>query len=126
MKHHNFEFGLPLYPHQTIGEAQSPDLKLEMDGKELQGVTSLTARAGANGFTNVAIEFECSAAIKMAAAFLPSIEAHEEQVERLGAIYHEAMAEIKDQLDDGETLDDHYMAGEFVRQIITKALEQLT
>lgn len=72
MKHHNFEFGLPLYPHQAIGEAQSPDLKLEMDGKELQGVTSLTARAWANGFTNVAIEFDCSAAIKMALHSYPA------------------------------------------------------
>jgi len=113
---HTFEFKLGKNPYDGS--------TLVMDGKELEGVTGLCVRAGANGFTNVAIEFEASTAIKMAAHLIANLDLPDEgwEIGVFGGIFDEALeavpnTSIKD-YDGADKMD-------FVKSIVTKCLERL-
>jgi len=51
---HKFDVNLDLNPH-------TDETYIKLDGKALSGVTDITIRAGANGFTNVVLGMEVSA-----------------------------------------------------------------
>lgn len=119
---HEFEFLLPELPNRTVGQS-GMQCKLQMDGKELRGVTGLTVRAGANGFTNVVVEFEAQSAIKAAGALVANMNMHEvEEDYLLGGIFEEAVEHIpvlrEFNFDGAEKRD-------FVKSIIEKTLERV-
>lgn len=113
---HKFEF--------KLGKNSHDGSTLLMDGKELEGVTGLCVRAGINGITNVAIEFEAGTAIKMAAHLIANLDLPDERWEIgvFGGIFDEAVEAIpilrEFHFDGADKMD-------FVKSIVTKCLERL-
>lgn len=125
---HKFEFKLPMFPNQKIEDNGMP-CELKMDGRDMKGVTSLTMRAGSNGFTNVVVEFEASCAVECAAHLVAHMTGFtfEEQQLQLAGIFREVNEEIKAELErEGANLMDEYMAqADFVRRIIELTIERV-
>lgn len=119
---HNFEFSLPMFPHERIDKKPGHDLKLQMDGKPLEGVTSLCVKAGSNGFTNVAIEFEASCAVKFVGHLMATIQ--EQTIEDvdigLAELYQDAVGSI-----DPEEYDTYRGQAQLVRRIVELLMERI-
>jgi len=117
-----------MFPNQTVGDNGMP-CELTMDGQPLRGVTSLNVKAGSNGFTNVAIEFESSCAVQFAGHLIATTTGigDEEQALLLASLYRDAKAEVDSFLDaEGEDLDANYMAqADLVRRIIELGIERI-
>lgn len=118
---HKFEFKLPMFPNQTISDNGMP-CELKMDGHDMKGVTSLTMRAGSNGFTNVVVEFEASCAVEAAAHLVAHMDlGYIDPQEALGGIYDSA-------IEDFPILREYKLDGcdkaEIVKRIIELTLER--
>lgn len=87
-----FDFVLPLEPH--TGRIGDEPFSAKCNGKDLQGVTDLTLRCGANGLTNVVIGYEASIAVKAVAMHVASIRLDDHVGEELlERIYDTAIQE---------------------------------
>lgn len=122
MNAHNFNF--------KVGMRAVDSASLKMDGNELTGVTGFTIKAGANGYTNVAIEFEAPAAVCFVGhlmASLPNAD-DEEQALQLSAIWDDVSGKITDKwgLDRNNEIEFSIDAkADFVRLLITRCIEEL-
>jgi hypothetical protein len=123
---HKFDFELPMYPMQTIGQDNVFPM-LKMDGKELKGVTGLHVRAGNNGFTNVVMEFEANCAVEFVGHLIANVNTamDEESAMLLSSIYQDALKQVQSDLDaEGEELEANYFAqAELVKRIIELSIE---
>lgn len=118
-----FEFDLPLH----CGPGQADYTTLKMEGNRLEGVTDLTIRAGANGFTNVVIGFEMDAAVRMAAKMVARLDCmNDEKCFLLSEVYSKAKTEIDEELErEGSELDaEIYLQAQFVRRVLEILLEE--
>jgi hypothetical protein len=125
---HLFNFKLPMFPNQSISE-NGMQCVLEMDGMQMKGVTGGHLRFGANGFTNVVIEYEASCAAEFAGHLVAHMTGftHEEQQLQLAEIFRDVNNEIMAELEsEGANLMDEYMAqADFVRRIIELTIERI-
>lgn len=117
---HRFKFTLPMLPNfPKEGEAEC---ELLMDGQQMKGVTGGHLRFGANGFTNVVMEFECSALAEFAAHLVAHMDVADPQAV-LGGIFDLAAESASDDLVmmnlDGD------VKAEFVKRIIETTVEQI-
>jgi hypothetical protein len=125
---HTFDFEFPLIPCEQIGKPPGHMLKMNMDGNPLTGVTGVNIKAGSNGFTNVAIEFEAPCAAQFAGVLSASIRSDLDCDQRLADIYSEVKQEVLSSMDavEQDELDvDIDAKAEFVRSIIAKCIERL-
>lgn len=126
---HKFDLALPLFPNHSIGELPGTGVKLEMDGRQLEGVTGLCIKAGSNGFTNIAVEFEAGCAVRMTAELIASLGGGDQSLRQLvlANVYRKARSDIDADLErDGDTLEtDTGAQAAFVTRIIEVALERI-
>ena len=124
---HKFNVELPLYPNKPR-EGEAP-FKLEMDGKPLSGVTDITLRAGANGFTNMILGFEAGAAVRCTAELIAHADmtGSEQRILDLAEIYRDVTVEVVASVaKEGGTIDNTLDAqAHFVKRIIEMTLERL-
>lgn len=121
---HKFNLQLPMYPHQTVSDNGMP-CKLEMDGKELKGVTGLHVRAGVNGFTNVVMEFEASCAVEFVGHLVAHCDANDTLEFQMAQIYRDARAEVESEMEDEGLEYSHFGQAKLVHRIIELAMERI-
>lgn len=126
---HTFNFDLPLIPHQRIQDSSPFDLRLEMDGRPLKGVTGLHVRAGANGFTNVELEFEAATALQFVAELTadPGLPHTEELDLQLAKLYRRAQAAIEYSQEQGSAEDENSYTRQaaLVRKLVALLIENV-
>ena len=121
---HLFNFKLPMFPNQRIQDNSLPCV-LEMDGKQMKGVTGGHLRFGSNGFTNVVIEFEASCAAEFAGHLVAHMDfGHMECQDVLGGIYDEVVSELG-LLDDFAHSLDGCDKADLVKRIIELTIERI-
>lgn len=122
---HSFKFDLPLIPHSTVGNPHGKGIYLSMDDRELKGVSGLNVKAGANGFTNVAIEFEAPCVMEFVAELTATLNNVDEDV--FAGLYADARAEIdRDLAMDGDEFEsDRSSKARLAQRIIELAIERL-
>jgi hypothetical protein len=112
---------LPMFPTHTFGANGMPT-QILMDGKELQGVTDVTVRAGTNGHTNVVIQFNASSALNFVGELIAQVESDDYYDAIFAGIYRIARADAESEL-DGEDFDKSAFAqAKFVRRLIELAM----
>lgn len=123
---HKFDFKIPMLPNQTVGDNGMP-CELTMDGRPLEGVTSVFLKAGANGFTNVAIEFEASCAAQFIGHLDASVVQHNglDGELLLAGIYTDALEDIESRYDFEEFHDTYEQKAEFILKVLALALERM-
>lgn len=123
---HKFDFKLPMFPNQRVGDNGMP-CELKMDGQDMRGVTSLCVKAGSNGFTNVAIEMEASAALELAGALILNVEGNytEHQDLMLAQLYNEALEHTESRHDPEEFYQSYEAKADFVRKLISLGIENI-
>lgn len=125
---HKFDFKLPMFPNQKVSDNGMP-CELTMDGRKLEGVTSLFLKAGANGFTNVAIEFEASCAVQFVGHLDATVVTHDGLDGELfmSAIVDDAIEHVYSDggLEPGELFTSYEHKAEFLRKAIALALERM-
>ena len=126
---HMFNFNIPMFPTQRVSD-NGMSTELIMDGQPLQGVTSVCIKAGSNGFTNVAIEFEASCAVQFVGHLCARVydaAGAEEHDLKLAEIFRDVNEEIRVELEqDGANLmQETYAQAKFVQRIIETAMERL-
>lgn len=94
-KVNQFDITMPLNPHDPGGA-------ITMNGKRLEGVTAFVAKAGDNGFSNIAMEFEASYALSMTAAFIPTIKKDPVLMLKIGELLIQELPECVDREEYGE------------------------
>lgn len=121
LNNHNFDFLLPLFPYEG-------DTVIRMDGRNLQGVTGLNIKAGANGYTHVAIEFEARCAVQFAGHLVAEAGfGHSDDMDlRLAELYRRAQAEIGASLeqDSGEDEHSYTQQAALVRRVVSMLIEE--
>lgn len=126
---HKFDFKLPMFPNQTVGDNGMP-CELTMDGQPLKGVTALNVKAGSNGFTNVAIEFESSCAVQ----FVGHLEATVIDYNGLdgelimSSIFDDAMEAVCNthQEEPDAVIRDYGLKAELFKKLIALGIERIT
>jgi len=126
---HQFDFSLPMYPNQTISD-KGMQCEMTMDGRKLEGVTGLIVKADARGFTNVAIEFESSCAIRFAGHLMVGItESYDEESLDLllAELYSDAVGVIGAELErSGDTLESSITArATLVKELVKSIIERI-
>jgi hypothetical protein len=121
---HQFKFSLPQFPNQSISE-NGTQCELKMDGHDMKGVTGGHLRFGANGFTNVVIEFEASCLAEFDAHLIAHMDANDTLEFQMAQIYRDARNEVENEL-DGEGLEySHFGQAKLVQRIIEMTAERL-
>lgn len=123
LKNHKFELNLPLYPNQPE-EGELP-VAIKMDGKKLEGVTSLFVKADSNGYTNVTLGFEADSMVSMTAVLVAKMEQSEELDEMLGGVLLKVLREKLGGNPLKETNATVPDLGLVVRQLIEVLFEEL-
>ena len=125
-RNHKFDIELPLFTNRPVGDEV---FKLEKDGTPLLGVTDLTLRAGANGFTNLVLNFEAGAAVKCTAEMVAHVDMadSERHTLELAEVYRDVKGEVEAIVEmEGNTIDNTVEAqAHFVKRIIEMALERI-
>lgn len=124
MKEHKFIFNLPMHPHQRHLD-RDPKLTMKMDGRNLNGVTGLCVKAGTNGYTNVAIEFNAPAAIELAGALLASVDTEDELLAmRISTCYREAVMAVEGF--DPDEVDGYQYQSHLVKRLLEHLIDEFS
>jgi hypothetical protein len=121
MNTHKFDFQLPMEPN-------SEKTTLLMDRQPLEGVTSLHVKAGTDGFTNVAVEFNASCALSFTGHLIANIKHEgEEQSLLLAGMHDRAMAYVCDrnQVEPDVVIMDYQLKAEFLMVLASFCIEEL-
>ena len=125
-RNHKFDIEVPLFANRPVGDE---GFKLEKDGTPMLGVTDLTLRAGANGFTNLILGFEAGAAVRCTAEMVAHVDivGSEQRILDLAEIYRDVTVEVAAGVaKEGGTIDNTLEAqAHFVKRIIEIALERI-
>lgn len=95
--------------------------RIEMNGEPLHGVTDLTVRAGANGYTNIICNFTADATVNMTAALIAKVNVEENNYEEYAKYFDIFISKLNEDTD--EVFDQHSKGRTFI-QVLEKFISE--